>query len=234
MLIDPYTWHTVRIRRIVREATHAVTLVVTRPKAYSFIAGQHAIVRATIDGHSYTRQYSYASSPDETELHFTITRSPGGIVSSWAIDTAHPGDTLSVSQAFQGPLMYIASPGERIGLIAGGSGIAPLMSHIRTWQSFNRPVQTTLLYSTRSDSMCYRQELQDLTNTAVHVRETDTEPRFDVESIKNSLSHQSIILICGSRDFVRDMRSVCVEIFPSTPVKAEAFTIDRFDEIHEP
>jgi ferredoxin-NADP reductase len=130
--------------------------------------------------------------------------------------------------------MYIASPGERIGLIAGGSGIAPLMSHIRTWQSFNRPVQTTLLYSTRSDSMCYRQELQDLTNTAVHVRETDTEPRFDVESIKNSLSHQSIILICGSRDFVRDMRSVCVEIFPSTPVKAEAFTIDRFDEIHEP
>ena len=227
MLIDPYSWNTVRITNIVSESPDAVTLVTERPSGYTFRPGQHAIVRATLkDGSERLRQYSFAHTSHENELYFTITRSPGGEVSSWCIDHASRKSTIDISQPFTGPLDHNLSTHRRIGMIAGGSGIVPIMSHLRTLRYAQLPTHINLMYSTVSDKKCFVSELVDSNkNEHILVRLTDTQPRFSRSEIVEHMKDCDVILLCGSRQFVTALQSICHETFPDTPTLAEAFSL---------
>jgi ferredoxin-NADP reductase len=227
MLIDPYSWNTVRITNIVRESPDAVTLVTELPTDYTFRPGQHAIVRVTLkDGTQRLRQYSFAHAPHENELCFTITRSPGGEVSSWSIDHATTKSTIDVSQPFTGPLDHDLSTYRSIGMIAGGSGIVTIMSHLRTLRYAQSSTHISLMYSTVSDQKCYISELVDSnTNEHILVRLTDTQLRFSRSEIVEHMKDCDVILLCGSRKFVTALQSICHETFPDTPTLAEAFSL---------
>lgn len=227
MLIDPYAWNTVRVLNTVRESLDAVTLVTERPNGYVFRPGQHAIIRVTLrDGSQRLRQYSFAQSPDEHTLQFTITRSPNGEVSSWCIDHATKKSTIDISQPFTGPLDHDLSGYLRIGMVAGGSGIVPLMGHLRTLRHSASLARINVLYSTVSVQQCYASELV-ATNKNEHilVRVTDTEPRFSQVEIIDHMKECDVILLCGSRQFVTAIQAMCGEGNLKVPILVEAFSL---------
>lgn len=227
MLIDPYTWHTVRLTHIVRESPDAVTLVSELPVNYTFRPGQHAILRITLkDGSQRLRQYSYANIPDEHELRFTITRSPGGEVSNWCLEHATTKSTIDISQPFTGPLDHDLSTYRSIAMIAGGSGIVPMMSHLRNLRHKKSLADIRVLYSTVSSQQCYASELVAATNTEhIEVRLTDSDTRFSHKEILRQIDGCDIVLLCGSRQFVTAVQAICHEAYPNTPVLAEAFSL---------
>lgn len=227
MLIDPYHWQTVRITDIIHESPDAVTLVTERPANYTFAPGQHAIMRATMsDGTQRLRQYSFAQNPEAQSLYFTITRSLGGDVSNWAIDQASTKSSIDISQAFTGPLCQDTTTYASVGMIGGGSGIVPLMSHLRTMRHRASIQNIHLLYTTRSSSRCYSDELQsDRSSEHIDIRLTDIDKRFTPEEIVAAIQDCEIVLVCGSREFVTNIQAIIHTSSPTLPVYGEAFSL---------
>ena len=224
MLIEAYKFQTVRIVRIVREAEKAVSIQLERPVGYNFAPGQHAVVRVQLpDGIKLVRQYSFSSAPDSATICLTIVQEGDGIVSTWFNQTAMVGDTVELSQPFTGPLVQ-KLPRTKVCMIAGGSGIAPLMSHLQLRRSakfFN----TVLLYSTRTDELCFVSKLTPLPGESIEIRLTDRAPRFTPEEILHSIQGTDQILICGSRPFVLAMRAICEAQSPADKIHIEAFSL---------
>lgn len=227
MLLDPYTWHRVRIRQLVRESTDAVSFRVDVPPDYHYASGQHAIVRAQLpDGSMPMRQYSFSSSPLSGELWFTVVRTPDGMLSTWCVRDANIGGIIEISQPFNGPLAVHPTPGQRICMIGGGSGIAPLMSHLRTLRlDDGHHTDITLLYSTRSTSGCFAAELAPRPHETIIRRETDMAGRFTDDELCSYAKDCDAVYICGSRQFVMAMRQALEPVIPSENVLSEAFSL---------
>lgn len=223
MLIDPYQFQPVKIERIVRESKRVVSVCLELPSNYMFEPGQHAVVRVTMPGGSkLVRQYSFSAPESVGKLWLTVVQEPGGQVSTWFTKTAKAGDTVEVSHPFIGPLMQ-KYPREQICMIAGGSGIAPIMAHIRKLREGGLPF--TLLYSTRSDERCFKDELIPLPGERIIIRNTDHESRFTADEITQELTANSTVFICGSRPFVVAMRGYCETTVPPDKVYSEAFSL---------
>lgn len=226
MLIDPYTWHTATIVEIIRESDNAVSIRVDTKDDYTILAGQHAVVRTQLTHDiRLMRQYSFSSAPRSHEIWFTIVKTDGGSISSWYVDHAQVGDTIDISQPFTGPLQTdIAITNTRIHLIGGGSGIAPLMSIVR--ERRQRGISaTTVIYSTRSNERCFVDELIPHDDEAIHIRDTHTTHRITATEIETWCLDGNHIFICGSRQFVDDMRKTIADLLPSAMIYSEAFSL---------
>src|SRR5262249_42749072 len=129
------------------------------------LAGQHVDVRLTAeDGYQAQRSYSIASPPDDTErLVLTVERLDDGEVSPYLVDELRPGDQLEFRGPIGGYFVWDAAEGGPLFLVAGGSGICPLMAMIRHRAAVADAVPTRLLYSSRSlADVIYRDELDRL------------------------------------------------------------------------
>jgi ferredoxin-NADP reductase len=223
MLIDPYQFRPVRIEAIVRQAKNAVAVRLSAPEGYDFELGQHTVIRVTLpDGSRLVRQYSFSDTADTSEIWLTIVQEPDGQVSGWFNQVANVGDVVEISKPFAGPLMQKNLRGD-ICMIAGGSGIAPLIGYVRTLRKLS--LSFTLLYSTRTDEECYTGELAPLSNERIIVRRTDTSPRLTEAEVTSLLSANTTALLCGSRPFVLAMRSYCEQIVPPENIHSEAFSL---------
>ncbi|MDG4668505.1 ferredoxin--NADP reductase [Mycobacterium sp. 236(2023)] len=156
-----------RIKRVVRETSDAVSLVLDVPEHCSqhfrYKAGQFLTVRVSVDGRDLRRCYSMSSAPVEDELRITIKRDPGGVVSNWINDTAAEGDELHAAPP-EGRFVLPEDVSEFEPLVAfaGGSGITPIMSLVRTVLADSaRPVK--LFYANRGrDSVIFSGPLAQL------------------------------------------------------------------------
>jgi 3-ketosteroid 9alpha-monooxygenase subunit B len=125
----------VRVKDIVPETADAVSLVFELPPAtqdrFRYQAGQFLTLRVEIDGAHHLRCYSMSSSPAVGEdLRITVKRDPGGLVSRWINDSAQVGDEIDVTAPAGA---FVLDSSERdIVAFAGGSGITPVFSLIRT------------------------------------------------------------------------------------------------------
>jgi ferredoxin-NADP reductase len=128
-------------------------------------AGQHLDVRLTAeDGYSVERSYSIASRPERpAEVEITVERIPGGEVSPFLHEVVVPGDRLEVRGPIGGYFVWEATLGGPLLLIAGGSGVVPLMAMIRHRDASGSRVPARLLLSSRGpDEIIYREELDSL------------------------------------------------------------------------
>jgi ferredoxin-NADP reductase len=128
-------------------------------------AGQHVDLRLTAeDGYSVERSYSIASEPErDGEVDLTVERIPDGEVSPFLHDVLVAGDRLEVRGPIGGYFVWEASLGGPLLLVAGGSGIVPLMAMIRHRQRSGAGIRTTLLFSSRHlEEIIYRDELDGL------------------------------------------------------------------------
>ena len=137
------------------------------------VAGQHVDVRLTApDGYSAVRSYSIASAPNpERRVELTVERLPNGEVSPYLTQEVAVGDRLELRGPIGGWFVWRPEQAEPIQLIAGGSGLVPLMAMIRSRALAGSTAQFRLLYSVREpEAVFYRNELQALSDQDHSVR----------------------------------------------------------------
>ena len=157
-------WQFGRVVDIVAETPRTKSLLLEVPGWAGHKAGQHVDVRLTAeDGYQAQRSYSIASPPEARHLILTVDRLDDGEVSPYLTEALQPGDQLELRGPIGGYFTWQVADGGPLLLIAGGSGIAPLMAMIRHRAAQRSTVPTRLLFSSRAfDEIIYRQELARL------------------------------------------------------------------------
>ena len=158
---QPVTWRTATVASVVAESPHARTLVLDVPDWMGHLAGQHVDLRLTApDGYSVQRSYSIASGPDQSTVELTVQRVPDGEVSSYLVGVAMRGDQIELRGPVGGYFTWDPEAPDPVLLVAGGSGIVPLMAMIRTRAEAGSRVPFRLVYSVRDPgSAIYAMEL---------------------------------------------------------------------------
>jgi len=147
----------VRVVDVIRETAEAVSLVLELPPAWSYRPGQFLTVRAG----EHARSYSFSSSPLTGQPpQITVKRVAGGTASNWICDNVKTGSTLECLPP--GGTFVPASLDRDLLLLAGGSGITPVMSILKS--ALHRGSgRIALVYANRdSDSVIFARELQHL------------------------------------------------------------------------
>ncbi|HEX6072647.1 MAG TPA: 2Fe-2S iron-sulfur cluster-binding protein [Sphingomicrobium sp.] len=150
-------FHPLRVAEIVPETAEANSIRFEIPPelrdAFGFKAGQHLTLRATVGGEEVRRNYSLCTAPAEADWMVTVKRIGGGVFSNWVGDRLKAGDTIEVMVPHGSFTTDFDPAGKRhlVG-IAGGSGITPVMSLIRTLLREEPESRFTLLYGNRDSS----------------------------------------------------------------------------------
>jgi ring-1,2-phenylacetyl-CoA epoxidase subunit PaaE len=161
-------FYPLKVAEIVPETPEASSIRFEVPpdlrEAFIFKAGQHLTLKAVIDGEEVRRNYSLCTAPREQDWMVTVKRIAGGIFSNWVGDTLKAGDTVEVMPPHGSFTTDFAPEARRhIVGIAGGSGITPVMSLLRTTLTEEPESQFTLLYGNRdSGSIIFLEELANL------------------------------------------------------------------------
>ena len=157
------TWLIARVVDLVTETPRVRTIVLEVPGWPGHRAGQHLDVRLTAeDGYQAQRSYSIASPPGEP-VAITVELLEDGEVSGYLADELREGDEIEVRGPIGGYFVWTAAVGGPLLLVAGGSGIAPLMAMIRHRAATGDRTPTRLLYSSRRlEEVIYAAELEKL------------------------------------------------------------------------
>lgn len=155
------------------ETPSASTLALEVPDWPGHRAGQHLDVRLTAeDGYQAQRSYSVASSPLEGMLEITVERLEDGEVSPWLAGDAQAGDELELRGPIGGYFVWAPERGGPLLLIAGGSGLVPLMCIERLRRVAAPEIASTLLVSARShEDLIYADELAEGAAVVTYTRE---------------------------------------------------------------
>jgi len=157
------TWRTGKVVSLRDETSTARTIAIEVRDWPGHVAGQHVDVRLTApDGYSAVRSYSIASAPNsDRRIEITVERLEDGEVSPYLTQEVAIGDELDLRGPIGGWFVWHVDQTEPIQLIAGGSGIVPLMAIIRSRLASASNARFRLLYSLREPAAAfYKDELQ--------------------------------------------------------------------------
>jgi ferredoxin-NADP reductase len=227
---EPIRWQIATVARV-RQETHRVrTFTLNLPEWRPHRAGQHYDLRLTAeDGYQAQRSYSIASEPSRGgEVDLTIERIEDGEVSPYMHDVVVPGDRVEVRGPIGGYFVWEPERGGPLLLIAGGSGVVPLMAMVRTLSAASERVPARLLYSSREpDDVIYADELARLAADSdgfavVHTFTRAHPPgwkgytrRIDAQMIREvaaPLGSEALVYICGPTALVEAVANAAVEI----------------------
>jgi ferredoxin-NADP reductase len=212
------TWLAAEVAGTVRETPRVRTLTLDVPGWPGHRAGQHLDVRLTAeDGYTAQRSYSIASAPEDG-LELTVERLDDGEVSPYLVDEAREGDRIEIRGPIGGYFVWEASDPTPLLLVAGGSGVVPLMSMVRHRAAAGGTAPAKLVYSSRTlEDVIYRSELDELAARGdglevVHTL-TREQPegwagyarRIDPELLNEVAwpsAEQPRVYVCGSTRFV--------------------------------
>lgn len=161
-------FHTLRVRAITPDTAEAVIVSFDVPPdlrpVFGFTQGQYLTLRKEIEGQDLRRSYSICAGVDDGELRVGVRKVKGGVFSNWINEQLQPGDTIQV-MAPQGRFFVPLDPAaarHHVG-IAGGSGITPILSIMKTVLAREPHSRFTLLYANRSlKSTMFKEEIEDL------------------------------------------------------------------------
>jgi ferredoxin-NADP reductase len=234
-------WHVATVVERRDESKTARTLVLDVPGWPGHDAGQHVDVRLTADdGYTAVRSYSLANPRQGNRLEVTVEELSDGEVSPYLVHTIAPGDRLEVLGPIGGWFVWRPGSLEPVQLIAGGSGIVPLMAMIRARAQAESRAPFRLIYSVRSpEAVIYAHELEEramhddgLNVTFAYTRETPPnwpEParRLDAGAIVRKAFPQSEnpqSYICGPTAFVEFAAALLGEAgYAASRIKTERF-----------
>jgi ferredoxin-NADP reductase len=220
-------WHVGEVIALHDETATARTITLEVADWPAHVAGQHVDVRLTApDGYSAVRSYSIASGPNsEGRVDLTVERLPNGEVSPYLSQELAVGDRLELRGPLGGWFVWRTHQTEPIQLVAGGSGIVPLMSMIRSRKAAGSAAPFRLLYSVREPvAVFYSDELQALTEneglsltyayTRVAPKDWPRPPgRIDTTLITNAAWPSNLgptCYVCGPTSFVEIAASLLI------------------------
>jgi ferredoxin-NADP reductase len=245
----PIPWRLATVVENVVETPRSRTLRLDVPGWPGHRAGQHVDVRLTAeDGYQTERSYSIASPPEESLIALTIERLDDGEVSPYLTDVLHVGDQLEIRGPIGGYFVWDARLKGPLLLVAGGSGIVPLMAMLRHRAAAlmtadvetRKQLPARLVYSSRRwEEVIYRDELQrlaasDSTLDVVHTltREqplgwTGLHRRIDRAMLAELAwppSAEPHVFVCGPTPMVEAVATALVELgHDPLRVKTERF-----------
>jgi ferredoxin-NADP reductase len=202
------------------ETATARTITLEVPDWPGHAAGQHVDVRLTAsDGYAAVRSYSIASAPNaDRRVELTVERLPNGEVSPYLTQELAVGDRLELRGPIGGWFVWRTQQTEPIQLIAGGSGIVPLMAMIRSRASTGSTAPFRLMYSVREPgAVFYRDDLLALSDrdnkvsltyayTRIAPKDWPRPPsRIDAALIANTTWPSKLVptcYVCGPTSFV--------------------------------
>jgi ring-1,2-phenylacetyl-CoA epoxidase subunit PaaE len=163
-----FEFYPLRIAEVRRETPEAVSILFDTPPAladkFAFRAGQHLTLRTMFDSEDVRRNYSLHTSPSEAKLRVAIKRIEGGLFSVWANKTLKAGDTIDVMTPHGSFCWdFNAKARRRYVAFAGGSGITPILSLLKTALETEPASQFSLFYGNRvSAGVMFLEELAGL------------------------------------------------------------------------
>ena len=158
------SWRLAEVAEVRPETGRVATLALEVPDWDGHLPGQHLDVRLTAeDGYSAERAYSIASAPDGGRVELAVERIDDGEVSPYLTEELRQGDQLELRGPVGGYFVWEPGRGGPLLLVAGGSGVVPLMAMLRHRAATGSQVPARLLYSSRSlDDVIFREELERL------------------------------------------------------------------------
>src|SRR5256714_12023145 len=164
-LLGRLSWQLAEVVATQAETARTTSITLALPTWMGHRAGQHVDVRLTAeDGYQAERSYSIASPPEEQpRVTLTVERLDDGEVSPYLVDELRDGDKLELRGPIGGYFGWKAQMGGPLLLVAGGSGIVPLIAMLRHRAAAGSTIPTRLPYSSRSfEDVIYRDELDHL------------------------------------------------------------------------
>jgi len=160
----PLKWQFGTLAEVVQETARVSSLYLDVPDWQGHDAGQHVDVRLTADdGYQTERSYSIASAPDDPRLALTVERLDDGEVSPYLVGELRVTDKLELRGPIGGFFVWRGDGDRPLLLIAGGSGVVPLMAMLRHRANIESTVPARLLFSSRTQAdIIYREELSRL------------------------------------------------------------------------
>jgi ferredoxin-NADP reductase len=226
-VLERLTWRVATIADVRAETAHARTLALDVPDWPGHQAGQHVDIRLTADdGYQAQRSYSIASAPDTPRLELTVERIDDGEVSPYLTDEARPGDAFELRGPVGGWFTWDVTLADPLLLVAGGSGLVPLMAMLRHRRARRSAVDARLLLSARTlDDVLYRDEVERLGEDGVagHVTLTRAAPpgwagwarRVDAEmlaAVGPGPERAPRVFVCGPTPFVEAAAGLLVAL----------------------
>jgi ferredoxin-NADP reductase len=226
-LLGRLTWQVGDVVEVISETPRVKTIVLDVPEWPGHRAGQHVDVRLTADdGYQAERSYSIASAPVGTRLELTVERLDDGEVSPYLTDVLQPGDRIELRGPVGGYFVWEPEQGGPLLLVAGGSGIVPLMAMVRRRAAAGSDVDMRLLFSSRDwNDVIYRDELERMNGnglTVVHTLTRSRPPgwtgysrRVDAEMLMEvgpSPGERPRAYICGPTPFVEAVAEALVRL----------------------
>jgi ferredoxin-NADP reductase len=241
----PIAWQIATVSAIRVETPTVKSFALAAPAWAGHRAGQHVDLRLTAeDGYSVERSYSIASEPERTaEFDLTVEEIEGGEVSPFLHEVVVVGDRLEVRGPIGGYFVWEAigaAAAEPLFLVAGGSGVVPLMAMLRHRARAGARNPARLLFSSRHwEEVIYREELEALASAGdglevVHTLTRSRPPgwtgydrRIDDRMIADVLSPLGAgarCFICGPTALVEVAATALVRLgLPADRVRTERF-----------
>ncbi|MEU7956987.1 ferredoxin reductase [Micromonospora humida] len=240
-LARPLDWRVARLAQRRVETPTAQTLVLSVPDWPGHLPGQHVDVRLTApDGYQAARSYSLAGPADGDRIALTVQRVPDGEVSPYLTDTWAEGDPVEVRGPVGGWFVWRPEQTAPVLLVAGGSGVVPLMAMVRARRAAGNRAPFRLIYSVRTPAdVIYADELRTrarddlgLDVSYVYTREAPDgwrgEPHriglADVNTHGWPADLEPLCYVCGPTGFVETVADLLVGLgHPTRRVRTERF-----------
>src|SRR5215468_7140124 len=222
-------WRLAKVREIVVETYRVKSLRLHVAGWQRHLPGQHVDIRLTAeDGYQAQRSYSIASPPEDELLTLTVEEVDNGEVSQYLVGDLRVGDQFELRGPIGGYFVWTAAMGGPLSLIAGGSGIVPLMAMLRHRDRQNGRGPALLLYSSRSlEDVIYREELDAMAHHDPDLRVVNTltrkqpqgwighQRRIDKALLAEACfppEQNSKIFVCGPTPLVESVSTLLVEL----------------------
>jgi ferredoxin-NADP reductase len=237
----PLRWQLGTVAELNQETPKVASLVMDVADWPGHLAGQHVDVRLTADdGYQAQRSYSIASAPEDRRVTITVERLDDGEVSPYLVGEVRAGDKIELRGPIGGYFVWKADDQRPLLLIAGGSGVVPLMAMLRHRAAAGAKTPTRLLYSSRSyEDVIYREELERLATAgdglSVAHALTRAQPqgwtgyarRIDramLAEVGWPKDRMPVVFICGPTAMVESAAGLLVEMgYDPASVKTERF-----------
>jgi ferredoxin-NADP reductase len=225
----PSAWRLGTVVETVAETPRATSVVVDVPGWAGHRPGQHLDLRLTAeDGYQAQRSYSIASPPEDPRVAITVERLEDGEVSPYLTDDLRAGDRLELRGPIGGYFTWQVEAGGPLLLVAGGSGVVPLMAMLRHRAGAGGAVPARLLYSSRApEDVIYRAELERLAaaDGSLEVLHTLTRAqppgwtgyrrrvdRAMLEEVAWPAAERPLVFVCGPTRLVESVATALVDL----------------------
>lgn len=234
-------WRLAEVRRIMAETSRVKSINLEVKSWQGHLPGQHVDIQLTgEDGYQAQRSYSIASPPEDELLTLTVEEVTEGEVSPYLVGDLRVGDQFELRGPIGGYFVWTTEMGGPLTLIAGGSGIVPLMAMLRHRDRRGARIPALLLYSSRSlEDVIYRQELDRMADSDCMLRVVNTLTRKQPDRwigprgrIDKALLGKECfppeenpkVFVCGPTPFVEHVSSLLVDLgHDPLTIKTERF-----------